>query len=444
MAAAGVAGLFSERVARSTLSRVVDKILPRANPPERGTREWLDFINKNPLLRLAVGRITDGMASVRFRVQAPARQGVVKEVQSLKYLSSYERWEGLQDLASQGELVDVPNHPLCDIQGQNLGWFLDGMSLRKLTYAHIETVGDGFWMLGRNAAGVPVSALSIPPSWVLDTPTMNRPSFRLQEKILQEEIPAKDMVWFRDHNPADPYGRGRGAAQALGAELESMEHASSMIRRFFYNDARPNLLVTGSNFEDKERKALENRWHQKLRGFQRSYMPFFMKAPENMQIKEIQTGFRDLQMVELMEWEISFIRRFWGIPPSIIGDFKDNSGLGRSGVELEEAVFARWVLVPRLEHHRAVFQDLMDREWDDRLIVTYDNPVKDDRDFQLEAMKAQPAAYSVDEWRGVGGHPEREEEDQGRAHLVPVGIEIRPDLAPDDLDAEPAPREPEE
>ena len=198
---------LSRDVSRTNLIEIIDQILPRTTVPKRGTMAWLRFVKENPLLRMAVYRIAEAMASPRWRVMAPARQGAVKEVQRLAWDSDLMvRAAGAAELTAEGELVEVTDHPLTGMMERNLGWLLPGMTLRKLTYAHTELVGDAFWLLGRNGAGVPVESLLIPPSWVLETPRHGSADFRLGRRMLHKRIPEEDVLWFRDQDPEDRLG----------------------------------------------------------------------------------------------------------------------------------------------------------------------------------------------------------------------------------------------
>lgn len=441
--AAKVAGNILTGGGTSTAGEMVQKMLPMSAPPRRGTTEYLRFIKENPLLRMCVYRIADGLASQRFRLVAPTRTSAVRSVQALRNVGDVvQRSAMVSDLVLEGEAREITEHPALDIWSRNMGAFLPGYSLRKLTHGHLELTGEGFWFLGRNAQGVPVDALSIPPSWIIETPRADRPTFILSKRFLNQEIPAEDILWFKDPDVEDPYLRGVGPATAIGAELETMDNASEFLRRFFHNDMRPNLLIYGSDFKKTERQKMELLWRQKVRGVANSHGAFFMQAPESITIKEVSSGMRDHQMTELMDWEVTFVRKYFGIPPSVLGDFSDNSGLGASGVEIEAMIFARWCLVPRLELFRAVLQEWVELEYDDRLVVVYDNPIQEDKEFQLKVMKANPVVYNNDEWRAFAGHGMMRSKRAGEAHIISSSLDVRPNLDPEDFSDAPPPVEP--
>ena len=67
------------------------------------------------------------------------------------------------------------------------------------------------------------------------------------------------------------------------------------------------------------------------------------------------------------------------------------------------------MLVPRLEFRRAIFQELLIPEYDDRLIVDYVTPVMDDKEFALKVATAAPWAMDGNEWRAVMGLSDKPE-----------------------------------
>ena len=51
------------------------------------------------------------------------------------------------------------------------------------------------------------------------------------------------MFVMKDLNPLDPFKRGLGQSEALADEIETDEYAAKFQKRFFFNDATPNLVI---------------------------------------------------------------------------------------------------------------------------------------------------------------------------------------------------------
>jgi hypothetical protein len=84
---------------------------------------------------------------------------------------------------------------------------------------------------------------------------------------------------------------------------------------------------------------------------------------------------------------------------------------------------SRYVVEPRLEFTRGVLQERLAPEYDERLIVEFESPVADDKDFALDVLKAAPHIASVDEWRKLADMPLMDK-DAGRVHFANNGFRV--------------------
>ena len=329
-----------------------------------------------------------------------------------------ERRAALAGLRDAGELMEISDHPLLDLlAGGNA--YMTGLALRKLTALYLDLEGEAFWVKERSALGVPVGAWPVSPAWVMNTPTPTNRFFRVAFRGWHGSIPDTEMLWLVNHDPADPYRRGAGLGRALADELETDEYAARMTRQTFLNQARPDFIVfpkSPSTWNEPERLRLQQDWRAGHEGFWRAFKARF--ASRELGVYEFgETSMRNLQMVQLREFERDLIRQVWGVPPVILGLIEP--GQSRATAEVEDFIFARWVLEPRLEAFRATIQERLVPEYDERLILDYVSPVKEDRQHQLETMKAATWAPTVDEWRRLQGLEPLGGE-AGGAHAMPV------------------------
>jgi len=108
------------------------------------------------------------------------------------------------------------------------------------------------------------------------------------------------------------------------------------------------------------------------------------------------------------------------VPPEIMGIVEP--GASRATIERANYIFAKWVLEPRLEMFRALLQERLVPEYDDRLIVSYVSPVEDDKEFRLQVGQAAPWSWRVDEWRELAGMPEIEN-GGGKVFMLPLSLD---------------------
>jgi hypothetical protein len=69
---------------------------------------------------------------------------------------------------------------------------------------------------------------------------------------------------------------------------------------------------------------------------------------------------------------------------------------------------------------RYAFQIILEEEFDDKLIISYESPVFEDKEFILKVARTMPAARTIDEWRAWQGL-EPLEDDKGKAVVMISG-----------------------
>lgn len=392
-------------------------------PPPRGVAEHLNAYNHMPWLRAVISRVSFDVASTPWQLfvkqKGSARAVLDGQVKTIQRANHDVRMKLIAEAVEAGELRQLTTHPMLDLL-DNFNTFHTGLSGRRVTMQHMDLTGEAFWLIERDARGMPIALWPIPPNWVKSTPTVRRPTFRVSFRAWQGEIPATEFVWFNELDPANPYGRGSGTSQALGDELETDEYAARHAKAFFFNRARPDLIVSPKNdesMEDHEVRRLEEGWTRASSGFWRGFKPFFLRRA--VDVKEIDQSFRAQQFIQLREFERNTCIQVFGVSPEIFGIVA--GGANRATIKVAEYIYGKRVLVPRLEQMRATLQERLIPEFDERLIANYTSPVGADEEQALEAAKAAPWALTIDEWRYKMDAPALEN-GAGELHMVPAGV----------------------
>lgn len=414
-------GIFSDESARQAYG-LLSGVFPASigAPPTRGSRERIAAFADMPWLHAVAGKVAAGFAAVDWQLRAVRRAGAARAVRAkdIQRMVLTERKAALAVAKAAGELIEVADHPLLDLLGGGNS-YMTGLDLRRLTALYLDLEGEAFWIKERNGLGVPVAAWPVSPAWVQNTPTPSNRFFRVSFRGWQGNIPDTEILWLVSHDPANPYARGSGMARALADELETDEYAARFTRQTFLNQNRPDFIIypkAPSTWNEPERARLQQEWRAQHEGFWRAMRARF--ASREVGVYEFgETSMRNLQMVQLREFERDLIRQVWGVPPVILGLIEP--GQSRATAEVENFIFAKWVLQPRLEAFRAMLQERLVPEYDDRLILDYTSPVKEDREFYLEAAKGAPWAPTVDEWRRLQGLEPLGGE-AGARHALPI------------------------
>lgn len=405
-------------------------VLPQGTtPPQRGLAQLIGGYASMPWLRAVAERIGRSVASCEWQLYFPQTERGRAEMRALRRdAPQRERRAWFQRLASAGDIREIESHPFLDAWDRP-NPALNGFNSRLLTTLYLDLGGDGAWLLERNLAGMPIGWWPIPPTWVLSFPTAVEPGYRVNLPGWTGTIPAEEVVSFVNVNPADPYGRGSGIARALADELETDEATAKHLKGFFYNRARPDLLIYGKSMADldsKQKRQIELDWRSKVGGFWNAWKPYFMRLAE-VNVKELSQTLESMQMTDLRAHQRDTILHVFGAPPEVFGILENSN---RSTIAAADFLFQKHLVVPRLELLRQTVQETLLPQYDERLVFEYVSPVEEDEEFYLKVAQAAPAVRNVDEWRelqGLGPHPDPQ---SGSAHLVSFSTESRADLRP--------------
>lgn len=393
----------------------------------------LDAYAKSPWLRAVQGRVATSFAQTNWRVCAVKKNGRYVRQRTLQSAPFDTHHFEIKRAKDRGELVELDDHPLVSLLAGE-GTMFVGLTLRQLTQIYLDIAGEAFWVLRKNEFGMPYQALPIPPHWVDVPADAGNPYYGIRMPTKSFQIPAEYVIRFHDPDPLDPFGRGLGVGVATADNLDIDLFSSKHITSHFLNRARPDVIVSADGLSPASTDRLERRWLQSSQGFMRAYAPFFLSR--KVDIKELSQSFESMQLTDLRRSSRDAVQQVYGIPPELLGIVESAN---RSTIGAAETIFARWTLVPRLEFMRQHLQAQLAPMYDERLIITYDNPVLEDNEFHLRAAQAMPDTLKVNEWRRMQGQ-EPDPSEFGDSYLinnrrVPHEDPLEPDEEePDDED----------
>lgn len=378
-------------------------------PPKRQGKQFLDAYNTMPWSRAPVSRIATSVACTHWRLYVMTggkdelgRERMVRN-HGMQRMGKGLRKAALREAVDMGKAKEIDNHILLDALS-NGNAILSGFSNWKISQSHMDLVGECFWMKERNAFGKAIAFWPIPTYWIIDTPTMTHRFFKVSFRAWQGQIPDSEIVWFKDPDPANPYGRGSGTAQTLADELESDEYAAKHIKQFFFNRAKPDFMVFPkgemNNMGQEQVDRLERKWLDQQQGFWRAFRPQFLSR--EVGVHEFTQNFQHLQLNELRAHSRDTSLQTYGVNPEILGVIENSN---RSTIDGAFYAFQKLAIEPRIEFWRSEMQQKVVPEYDPRLILDYDSLVQEDKEFDLKAYQAKPGTATVDEWRKIQGLP---------------------------------------
>lgn len=274
--------------------------------------------------------------------------------------------------------------------------FMTRQELIETLQQHLDLTGEADLVIGR-ARGMssPIELWPVRPDRITPVPHPEQfISGYLYRSADGEKVPlgVQDVIQLRMPNPGDPY-RGMGPVQTVLVNIDSARYSAEWNRRFFLNSAEPGGIVEiPETLGDDEFDELVDRWNSQHRGAGNAHRVAFLEKG-----KWVGRAFsqRDMQFAELGKVDREVIREAFGYPKPMLGTAED---VNRANAEAAEVVFARWVLVPRLERIKgALNSDFLPMfgSTAQGLEFDYCSPVPADLEAEVQALTAKTNGAAV-------------------------------------------------
>ncbi len=375
----------------------------------RDQAEHLKYYRYSPPFRKVAHRVGLATSGARWSINAFKGSRQASLAREFAAGSPEVRALVLKEARQSQQLVPVLDHPgLSVIQDGSPVPGLEGRMTDRLTEVCLVAAGEAFWVLQPNEKGAPSRAWILPPHWVQETPSAGKPFYHVQVPGGggSWDLPAEWVIWFRDADPWDPYGRGVGFGASLAEEIETDEDAAQQIRLFFRQGMKPEVLIMGPGLTQQKQERIGAEWVDKLRGLYKRWQFHMVDAPAGAQVHQISQDFNGEGLTKLRRWDSDIIRETIGVNPEVVGEIV---GSNRATSLVARINFRENVVAPRLEYRRAVYQhQLLPLYQSPRpLVVDFELPALEDTDSEVEYAKASPWAPSWgDQVRRQGFEPD--------------------------------------
>lgn len=286
---------------------------------------------------------------------------------------------------------------------------LTGWNVRYFVFACYALVGEAYLLKIRDDKGVPVALLPLSPSWVVTTPTVNNAYWEVYPYGSAGgnaiRVPVEDVISFKDIDLLDPYGRGRGVAEAIGDEVQSDEFAAKYAKNLFYNDATPSAIIYAPGGDKETADQIKQSWKEKMAGLFHSHDIMVMTG-ENAKFEKIAESPRELDFVESRRYLRDSALQQFHIPPEIVGILESSN---RSTIDSAFYLLNKNVLADYLRmYERVMNTQLLWEDFDKEraLILRHENTVEEDIDQKLKIANEglSRGTLTVNDWRRAMGY----------------------------------------
>lgn len=296
---------------------------------------------------------------------------------------------------------------------------------------HEDLTGEAWWLIGRNEMfrDLPLELWPVRPDKMQPVPD---PEEFLNGYVYNDpdgkKIPLQldEVIMLRRPSTLDPY-RGMGPIAAIMTDIGSAKLAAEWNANFFRNSALPGgIIEVEKRLDDPEFDEMRDRWNEQHKGVYNAHRVAIIEQGKWVDRKY---SMKDMEFVTMRELSSEIIRQAYRYPKPMLGTVED---VNRANAEAAEVMYARWMIVPRLERiKQALNNDFLPLygATTKGLEFDYENPVPDDAEAEDRARlsKSESAAKLV----SAGYDPVAVLEAVG---LPEMGHTPRPDpaaLAPD-------------
>ena len=291
--------------------------------------------------------------------------------------------------------VEVTRHAALDLWNKP-NPFMPQQEFVESFQQHHDLTGEAWWVIARNPRStIPLELWPVRPDRMAPVPSAtNYLAGYIYTSPDGEKVPLAldEVIFLRTPNPLDPY-RGMGPVQSVLTDLDATKYSAEWNRNFFLNSAEPGGIIrVDKRLSDPEFDEMRYRWNEQHRGVANAHRVAILEQGEWVDRKYSQ---RDMQFAELRNQSRELIREAFGFPKPLLGSVDD---VNRANAEAGEVVFARWLIVPRLERiKQALNHDLLplfgpaaaDLEFD------YSSPVPEDEEAENAELTAKSNAAAA-------------------------------------------------
>lgn len=325
------------------------------SPPSRNTAEWMQSFGTNP--RLAV---------------------VDKISSDLSYVTGK-----LYRIGPNGGKTEIPSHPFLDFwKRPNPLYEFTSSALWRLQNNYLLLKGEGYFIIERYADGYPAELWPVPTQWVQMTPYQGFPYYtvRSTDGGLMD-VSVDDMFVMKDLNPLDPYKRGLGQAEPIADEIEIDEYAAKFQKKFFYNDATPNLIISMPGATDEQQTRFLAKWRERFQGANKSHGVATIGGPPDQAtaVTKLSDNMKDLDMINGRTFTRDSVMEHFGMPREIMGITQNSN---RATADAAQYIYAKNVLTPRLMGRQDAVNLQLLSSYGEDLLWEYDDIIPKDKEFE--------------------------------------------------------------
>lgn len=325
------------------------------------------------------------------------------------------------------EVVKIENHPILDLLAK-VNPFQTEFDHRWLSSQYLELAGEAPWFIDRgvNKDSDPQNIMLLMPDRLAIRKSPEGSENPIDAYIYKLdgsntfEISPEEMVFIKYPDPTNPWrGRGTLAAGAVTVDIDNFSEEYN--KRFFYNSATPNsILSTDNKLTPKQRDELNRSIKKMYQGKENAHKTALLES--GLKWQPMQMSQRDMDFVEQQRFSMAKILSIFRVPKPIVAISDD---VNLANAKIAEYVFSKWTIRPKMTRIVAQLNEFFIPMFknSEGLFLTFKDPVPQDTELDLKRYQTALASgyMTINEVRKEQGLDEIGSE--GDVIYLPFGLQ---------------------
>lgn len=313
-------------------------------------------------------------------------RAIAEELANMKFRLYQVKKDGTNEEIFEHELLDL-------LDGVNP--FQSGYELKYLTSAHLEAVGNSYWLLDgvKSETDKPTAIYMLDPVHVR---IARAPSpifiagYKYTEKAKVTTYQPYEILHLKYPDPSDPI-EGVGTIQSLAQWIDSDNYATEFNRRFFLNGAKIGGLLESENaLTSVQIEQLRHSFENVYKGWENAYKVAIL--PKGTKYSEMGTSQKDMDFTNLQTMMRDKILAGFRVPKTVLGITED---VNRANAEATNYVFALRTIKPKMQLIVSYLNEFLVPRYGDDLYLDFVSPVPEDKLLKMQELQAVMAGQPV-------------------------------------------------
>jgi HK97 family phage portal protein len=303
------------------------------------------------------------------------------------------------------EVTEILEHPAIDII-QRCNEFTTKFDHFWLTTQYLELTGEAPWFITKDNRGQPIKLLLLRPDCIDIIPGTNGQIINGYEYMAgtrKINLAPDEVVFLRYPDPNKQF-RGRSPLQAVARTVDLEEYAEEYNRKFFYNSARPDgVLSTEQKLGEEQLKKVETKLKQKYQGIGNAHKTLILE--KGLKWESMSLSQKDMEFLGQANFARDKILGVFRVPRTVLGITED---VNRANAEATDYVFAKRTIKPKMERIVQQMNEFLLPLFTgtENMFYDFDNPVEKDvtANVALQSAALQNGWLTINEVRALDGY----------------------------------------